>query len=1065
MTHPGTGDAARDPVEEMLEEFLARRRRGERPTLSAYMREHPDVDPAVRDVLSTLLMMEDLADGEHAGSQVPPRIGDYRPIREIGRGGMGIVYEAEQISLGRRIALKVMTGHRVDPTQAERFRREAGVASRLQHPGICTVHAAGVDGEVPYIAMAYVEGWALSELIRRAKTGRHSTSTLFHGMSEADSDGETVEASAPFPPKAPTGTPVTRAELMRVLRLIEEAAEAMHVAHEAGIVHRDLKPANIMVTPDGHPVVLDFGLAADLEADAPQLTQTGDVFGTPAYMPPEQIAGKRLDRRADVYALGVTLYEALTLRRPFEAPTRHALYEAIRTTAPTDPRALNPDIPADTRVVLETAMEKNPERRYQTARDLAEDLKRLRESRPILARPVPLRVRIRRWARRHPAACALIVILAILLPSIASLVTYTVSTREEVAAGQRELRRQRLERYLEGAYVHLADFDTKSAIPEFEEAIAFAPDSAEAVAGLAWSYFGAHRDEDCIEVLDRRPGLVRRHRSLRMLRANARERLGDATAISEVGAAAGPPETALDFFFVGFEQYTDGIKGSRAALAGADRQMTQAILRSSRARAVYHHAHLRVLAAIGDLERVRRAADAIEHLWPKKAHTWYVIGQALIEAGAPTEARDAFERCVQLDPDWGMAWARLADVVRRTGDGERALKLAQRALASDSELADAWLAIGIVRQSRKEMDAAIEAYQQALRLYPRDTVALVNWGEILRSRRDLDGALSRYDAALKIDPGNASGNYGRAVILFMRGDIDEAERCFRRTIARRPGHTEARKGIAGCLTRHGDLPGAIRELERIVALAPNDAEYRFALASVLMDTRRPAPAVPHIRKGIALRGEDADAYCLLGRAQRGAGKVQDALESFRKADALGKRRPNWNRPTERWIGECEALIAKLGELRELLAAPEPRATPPALEEFIELAKKTNRPEAETQLYTILSNRFPARFSRGSTPLRAARAAATASTRATGGGPRSRLATRALGWLEKELARRQKATSRGKRARARRDLERWMRDDGLAGIRDPEYLENLPDPDRAACTAFWQDVRRALDSLE
>ena len=477
MTDTATGaesDGERDPVEVMLEDFLERRRQGEVPSLSAYLQAHSHLDSQVRQVLSTLLMMENMSPDSASQERLPGRIGDFRPIREIGRGGMGVVYEAEQLSLGRRVALKVMTSHRVlDSTQAERFRREAGVASRIQHPGICTVFGAGVEDDVPYIAMALVEGRSLAELISEARMS---------------GDGSTFIEHTPQAPGSTSVTPVTRAEVFRTLRMMEDAARAIHAAHEAGVVHRDLKPGNIMVTPDGNPIILDFGLAADLALDAPALTRTGDVFGTPAYMPPEQLSGQRTDRRADVFALGVTLYEALTLHRPFNAPTRHALYEAIRESSPPHPRRYNPEIPADTAVVLETAMEKDPERRYRTARAFAEDLKRLRESRPVLARPVPVRIRLLRWMRRHPAAAVLVGILAVCLPTIASLVTYTMATREEVRTGQEELRQRKLEGLLESGYLLMAERLPKKARPVFEDAVAFAPESPEAILGLAWSY-------------------------------------------------------------------------------------------------------------------------------------------------------------------------------------------------------------------------------------------------------------------------------------------------------------------------------------------------------------------------------------------------------------------------------------------------------------------------------------------------------------------------------------------------------------------------------------------------
>lgn len=214
-----------------------------------------------------------------------------------------MVYLADDVRLGRRVALKVLSpALGVSERLIQRFKREAEAAARIDHPGVCAVHDAGVDRGHSYIAMNYVEGETLAEKIARSAH-----------------DGAAARRA--------------RSDLMPMVHLVEQAARAVHAAHEEGVIHRDLKPANIMITPDGRPVVLDFGLARD-EQSALALTVSGDLFGTPPYMAPEQIQPQlgRPDRRTDVYALGATLYECLTLRRPFEAPTREGLYRASDRT-------------------------------------------------------------------------------------------------------------------------------------------------------------------------------------------------------------------------------------------------------------------------------------------------------------------------------------------------------------------------------------------------------------------------------------------------------------------------------------------------------------------------------------------------------------------------------------------------------------------------------------------------------------------------------------------------------------------------------------------------------------
>ena len=336
------------------------------------------------------------------------QIGHYKLIRELGRGGQAVVWLAEDLELHRMVALKLIRGLGADAAQMiQRFRREAGIASRLDHPGICSIHEVGFD-EVPWIAMQLVEGETLAAKIATAKAaedegGSPSCFVSFGG--EDTTDGSISEDS--HVDDASNGS--TPREMMSTVRLVEDVARALHAAHEAGVIHRDIKPANIMVTEAGNPVILDFGFAREEEGDAPTLTATGDILGTPAYMSPEQIGGQRarIDFRTDVYSLGVTLFECVTTRRPFEKPTREALYNAILAESPSDPRSLNSSVSKDLKVVIETAMARNSDDRYLTALELAEDLRRVRENRPITARPASLIKRLTHWAQRSPVVASL----------------------------------------------------------------------------------------------------------------------------------------------------------------------------------------------------------------------------------------------------------------------------------------------------------------------------------------------------------------------------------------------------------------------------------------------------------------------------------------------------------------------------------------------------------------------------------------------------------------------------------------------------------------------------------
>src|SRR5262245_26327528 len=372
-----------------LRRYLADREAGRVSTLQAYQA----LFPGYEDLIALEFAAVEQGDLSRAAAS-PERQDDagliadrYRILEELARGGQGEVYLALDQQLQRKIALKVIRGlGTLSIDVMRRFRREAEVASRLDHPGLCTVYDSGVEEGLAYIAMHYVEGQSLAQVIGDRRKPRSA---------ESASASDTTRS-------------ITRTQMIEAAWLIEKAARALHLAHEAGIVHRDIKPSNIMVTPQGEPVILDFGIASDLTDDEPTLTKTGDLFGTPAYMSPEQLSGAwiKLDRRTDVYSLGMSLFECIALRRPFEAPTREGLYQAIMTREPPDLRRLNPAIPSDLRVVVAIALEKDRDRRYQTALDLAEELRRVRMHEPIVAKPVAPLVRLARWAQRNPALAA-----------------------------------------------------------------------------------------------------------------------------------------------------------------------------------------------------------------------------------------------------------------------------------------------------------------------------------------------------------------------------------------------------------------------------------------------------------------------------------------------------------------------------------------------------------------------------------------------------------------------------------------------------------------------------------
>jgi serine/threonine protein kinase/WD40 repeat protein len=398
-TAAGPSLSAEDLVGQVADEFLDRLDRGERPDVEEYAGRHPAFATVLRDVLGTLQLMraagsEPAPAGPPAPADQPGRLGDFRIVREVGRGGMGIVYEAEQISLGRRVALKVLPfAAGLDARQLQRFRTEAQAAAQLHHTNIVPVYAVGCERGVHFYAMQFIDGQTLAALIRGLRPDPAPVAPQ-----------EAADATTRLAVRT-TARSTTDPEFFRAAaRLAAQAADALEHAHQMGVVHRDVKPANLLLDARGHLWVTDFGLAR-LQNDA-GLTRSGDLLGTLRYMSPEQALAKHgvVDHRTDVYSLGASLYELLTLEPPFRSDSRAALLRAIAEDEPVLPRQRNRAVPAELETVVLKALAKSPADRYPTAGELADDLRRFLADQPVQARRPTLGQRLRRWGRRHRSA-------------------------------------------------------------------------------------------------------------------------------------------------------------------------------------------------------------------------------------------------------------------------------------------------------------------------------------------------------------------------------------------------------------------------------------------------------------------------------------------------------------------------------------------------------------------------------------------------------------------------------------------------------------------------------------
>ncbi|MCA9320099.1 MAG: protein kinase, partial [Planctomycetes bacterium] len=792
------------------------------------------------------------------------RLGRFRILRELGRGGMGVVYLAEESSLGRQVALKILpAGFATTPQARARFRREAETASRLDHPNLCGVLATGEDEGLAWISMRYLPGQSLRQVLDHRR----------------ESGGVTWVGSAT--------TPDAGATTRRILEQIETVARAVHRAHEAGIIHRDLKPGNIMITPDGEPVVLDFGLAQDLHADA-SLTMSGDLLGTPYYMAPEQIsaAAARCDERTDVWALGVILYECLTLKRPFEAATRDALYRAILDQDPPPLRRSCPAATRDLETIVATALEKDPGRRYGSALALAEDLRAYLDIRPLRARPLGLFGRVTKFARRRKAVAALILILAAGLPTGALLwwrgsrdaLRLEESIAREVAA-------------VEDALTDRSPVTAARALDDLRRLRAGHPDIPSLAARIGWmnamqdaATMAMDLDDDpagtralaALDLLqDQQPFAVepRLWKALILVRshqdAEARSVLasGGPAAAGLLEVLADPDSTPRDARAKLFAALLVGERGRPAqalvqleALLEAspgDHDLAWAAAEQAGRIQDYHAAlalagRARSLAGAFSPARLGRYAD---HLFraghadmalatarqalaqsPANPLLQLKVANALAESGQTTESREALEALVADHPDLGPAWRSLSALHFELGDLPAALEAARNAVTYEHQSPEALLMLGNVQLELRQDQAACATLQSAVSKRPDFVFALNSLASALRNLGRNDEARDVAEELVVLRPTYAGAWFTLGSILLQSGDESGAERAFLRCEKHGPLMAQPSSALGVLYLKQGRSEEARERLERATALDPQDAPS-FANLSVLYGER------------------------------------------------------------------------------------------------------------------------------------------------------------------------------------------------------------------------------------
>ncbi len=663
-----------DALEALAAEFMERYRCGEQPSVAEYAVQHPELADEIRDLFPTIATMERLkvqkakaSSGRASlGGVHLERLGDFRIIREIGRGGMGIVFEAEQESLGRHVAVKVLPKQTLlDAKHLQRFRREATTAAGLHHTNIVPVFGVGQQDGFHYYVMQYIHGVGLDRILTRmehrdrAEPSEDLTSVALRLLAEPESrstgmphigtspalDRPTPTASAfrttqpigspgptevgPSPAAAPAAPPQpTPASVVvrsgnywaSVAQLGVQVADALHYAHAKGTLHRDIKPANLILDAQGVVWVADFGLAKVLEQEP--VSRTGEVVGTLSYLAPEQLRGQT-DHRSDLYALGLTLYELLTWRPAFHDSDRTRLLQRIATEDPPRPRQLRPEIPQDLETIVLKASAREPERRYQSAGELAADLQCFLDDRPIQARRVTVVERGWRWCRRNRAVASLSA-LAVTLLFLVALVTSIGYARTRTALAGERTQRQRAETATDLAAKVLDRLYERFAPQEGESATATTGqvDDAEQSAAPILSEGTAAVLEDMLAFYDRLAEQGGSDSGYREKVALANRRVGDIRQhLGQFEPAAAAYQRALDIY-----QQLDRSVAHPSLVPEIAKVSNQlgSVYRQARQFQLGRESHQRALQLLQQALETSPSSPSLNY---ELAHTWYLLAR------------------------------------------------------------------------------------------------------------------------------------------------------------------------------------------------------------------------------------------------------------------------------------------------------------------------------------------------------------------------------------------------------------------------------------------------------
>ena len=930
--HEPASNDDRDSIERLFGQYVDRLNAGEAVDAAAIERRHPEVASELIAGLRSFETFgsEDSVSWSGGGSKT---FGGYRIFGELGRGGMGIVYDARDVELDRRVALKVLSaGSLIDRQSVERFRREARIAGQLRHPNIATVFATGVERDTPFLAMEYVEGESLDKVLDR----RRPSSVRRSGRSwRSLLSGPTATRHAPVESAAMTATaqhseatpgqddedasneaiPATPDDLdleycIRMARVFADVADGVAHAHDKGIVHRDIKPSNLILEPNGSLRILDFGLA-HLEGQE-HLTRSGEVVGTPRYMSPEQVRARQIqvDHRTDIYSLGATLYEVLTLVPAFSQSSAQATMTAIVNREPRPPRRWNVRVPRDLETIVLKCLRKDPRDRYDAATNLAEDLRCFARGDPIAARPLGVTERTVRWVRANTKRIALAGIVATLI------VILYASQREQS-------RRASAARYETDVLALVDSLRVQGAFASQADAFAWESTGFDVwrVARNIESYGEESESGDAVSQIV--SGLSDALRAAPD-RPDARYHLGRAYWMQgDADAALETLGPLVDAEFVPAvvlaASIADGsiVEQNRATTLPIDQlppgSWGDLWLRAERAMEERRHED-----AVASYERlIELEKRGIRGYLGSTVDTYVRCGVAHLKSGDPVRARTYFSaasvvRPGALSPELFLGAAYLTE-----GDTPEAARVFDRVYArAKSPHVATWAAM--LYSARFQMyDEALEWLDRAPKGHATELIRAYCLALLGR----IDEALASARRLPELGARSPLSFTTAATVLLNAGELETAEELARTAIRMAPKSGLAHATLANVLRSRQDYIGSYRAILKAVEVEPDSPMPRYFLAQAFRAMGQRDRAIEELTRSIGQFEADGvtESFSFrmdVARAELGSllaakGELPEAIRQFELAAEIGQELGSVN---PRWVEILSTLAVRHGDL-------------------------------------------------------------------------------------------------------------------------------------------------------